>query len=107
MKINPRELRYSIEIKRLIKADSVLKDDHFELVRKCKAKVKMLGGNEFIKADANNLKQTANFIIRKSKKYIPSKNDIIVYKNNEYEVDYINDSLDIDYMELRGVINGT
>lgn len=105
MKINPRELRYTIEIKRLVKADSSLKDDEYKLIRKCKAKVKMLGGNEFIKADAVNLKQTANFIIRRSKQYTPQSTDIIIFRGKQFNVDYINELPDIgDYIELRGVI---
>ncbi|MBO3344319.1 phage head closure protein [Clostridium perfringens] len=105
MKINPRELRYTVEIKRLVKADSSLKDDEYKLIRKCKAKVKMLGGNEFIKADAINLKQTANFIIRRSKQYTPQNTDIIIFRDKQFNIDYINELPGIgDYMELRGVI---
>ena len=106
MKINPRELKYKIEIKRLKKSESVLEDDKYVIVRTCKAKVKMLGGNEFLKADAMNVKQTANFIIRGSSKYIPLNTDIIVFRDREYSVEYINDLPDIgrNFIELKGVL---
>lgn len=100
--INSGEFRDRIYFRRLKKSDSVLVDDEYVDIYSCRAKVKGLGGNEFLTNDSIEIKQTYNFIIRKNRKFDIKNSDIIIYKNKEFNIEYINDC-DLRYVELKGV----
>ena len=100
--INSGELREKIIIRRKVKSNSVLEDDTYKDIYTFRAKVKGIGGNEFLSNDSINMKQTYNFIIRKSRSISLKNNDIIFYNNKEFNITYINDSLK-SFIELKGV----
>lgn len=100
--INSGEFREKIIIKRLIKSSSSLIDDSYKNICTKRCKVKGLGGNEFLSNDSIQGKQTYNFIIRSSKIIDIKYNDIIFFKNKNFDIQYINLD-DPRYIELKGV----
>nr|WP_304285111.1 phage head closure protein [Clostridium paraputrificum] len=98
-KISPGELKHPITIQHCVYKKNVdkIKVPVWEDKIKTRAKVLNVRGNEFIQAQGTGVKIEKTFYIRASKTIKIHEEDRIIFRNQAYEIAYIND------IEERGI----